>query len=215
MPRNREKQQFVSASGTMQRVIEAVANAVYDRGGDDNDLRQVLDEDGLMKQAIAKQVMELAVPQHSWHGATFQVESCGRSSEQLVSAGEYSSVDDRIRSRNVSPPMLYSRTLRLLHFERAPTLDQVNRACERTGAPTANANMWDLEIFGADYSRAPRPGSHLIALGSLRKFSEEEVMHVGCLSISLQSSRERELRYLSLDAAAQLPNEDCYYLMMV
>jgi hypothetical protein len=214
MPRNREKQQFVKASGTMHQIIETIANEVYDRGGDDDDLRQILDEDGVMKEAVAKHIMELAIPRCSWHGRTYQVELSGESSGVLVAAGLYARVDERIRSRSASEsPTTGTRQLGLLKFERTPTWSQVNRACIRAGVSIAR--MWELEAFGASYRNSPAPTQHIIAFELAGGGSEATcVPYLSSLWRGGSQEQERVLRYATLGNIAQLPNEDCYYLVV-
>lgn len=138
----RQKSEFVSAAYKMTRVFEALANAVLDAGGSDEDLRRIETEGDLRRElatliAHKQQVPKTPAPTVTSFPLTV---SYDLSVEALVAEGKYDYANPNITAKNF--PSTGTGTSEkeafLVHFNRFISTEEDEKGLDKLGFRPGN-----------------------------------------------------------------------------
>ena len=161
MSRKAKKGEFVSALGVVFEIIKKISDAIKSLGGNDEDLRRVLTEDGL-----AKKVAEVIMTSKQKACETYKViVDYSLSLAKMIEAGKYDWFNEDITDKNFTIQGMgqHEVELVLVHLDRDATtkevLDYLKEQCLEP------AKIEHLLAFGAAYRDVQREFL-IIALGS-------------------------------------------------
>lgn len=153
----RKTSDFVKAFGTAFEIWKALVEAVFARGGTDDDLRRILREKSL-REELAKLIVRVR--------NTFRaVVDYANAFHLEVANGTYDYANPNITHLNFPTDKRGTEEvdLELLHFDRGMTSEEVLRECDRLGYRAANAR--ETLAFGRTHKEEQRKYP-IVALGS-------------------------------------------------
>lgn len=123
---SREKSQLLSGAGTSFEIVKAIADSVYEQGGNDDDVRRILKE-----KQIRKSIAELLVVHHD-EVLTIPVNR-DRTIAEGVAVGKYDWVNDDIADKNFprSGSGNELTEIILVHFDKSMSTDGVLKEFEK------------------------------------------------------------------------------------
>jgi len=161
MSRKAKKGEFVSALGVVFEIIKKISDAIKSLGGNDEDLRRVLTEDGL-----AKKVAEVIMTSKQKACETYKViVDYSLSLTEMIKAGKYDWFCDKITDKHftIQGAGQHEVELVLVHLDRyAMTKEVLEYLKEQCLEP---AKIEHLLAFGAAYRDVQREFL-IVALGS-------------------------------------------------
>ncbi|MDP2696073.1 MAG: hypothetical protein Q8O87_02355 [bacterium] len=159
----RKKSEFVSSFGTAFKAFQALANAVLDAGGADEDLRFDLNQ-GLREKVVGF----IISARHGAKQAAILTVDYSSTLEQMIQAGRYDWVNSDINEKNfpLNLPAGFPTKVQvipeLIHFNRVMSSDQAITEIKRRGLRPAT--IWEMLAFGEHNPDLQRQFS-IIALG--------------------------------------------------